>query len=240
MDFLDLTEARLQRRYKRFLADVLLPQTGDIAVVHCPNTGAMTGCQPMGARVWLSFHTNPARKLAWTWELVETDHGLACIHSALANPITAEALHQGVLAELGKRGTRARPEVPLSHHSRADFFIDDDPGIFVEVKSVTLYLGAGEGAFPDAASSRARKHLHDLVARIEQGYRAALVFCVLHEAIKRVSAATSVDPAYAADLQWAMDQGLEVYVLFNDITTTGIYPRYGARLEGESACKTRR
>ena len=77
MNFPPLTRARLLRRYKRFLADVLLPNADTPVCVHCPNTGAMTGCQTAESAVWLSHHDNPKRKLAWTWELVETEAGMA-------------------------------------------------------------------------------------------------------------------------------------------------------------------
>ena len=50
---------------------------------------------------------------------------------------------------------------------------------FVEVKSVTLHLGAGLGVFPDAVSDRGRKHLRELITMVEQGHRAVLFFCVL-------------------------------------------------------------
>ena len=100
MNFPNLTRARLMRRYKRFLADVLLPNGDTPICVHCPNTGAMTGCQTAESAVWLSHHDNPKRKLAWTWELVETEAGMACIHPARANDVVKEALRQAMASGL--------------------------------------------------------------------------------------------------------------------------------------------
>lgn len=224
MDLGGLVEGRLLRRYKRFLADVELAN-GEQLTVHCPNTGAMTGCAEPGSRVWLKDSSNPKRKYRYTWELVEPATGvLACIHSARANALAEEALVSGVIAEL--QGYRScQREVPFGiDNSRADLFLGDGeaPDCYVEVKSVTLDLGDGLGVFPDAVSARGRKHLRELMAVRAEGRRAVLLFAVLHSGIERVAPADTIDPAYAATLREAMDAGVEVLAYGTEITPTTI------------------
>jgi sugar fermentation stimulation protein A len=122
-------------------------------------------------------------------------------------------------------------EALLGHRSRADFLIPASPDIFIEVKAVTLHLDGGRGAFPDAVSQRATRHIAELCDEMAQGRRAALVFCVLHAGISSVQVAGHVDVVFAEALGHAMRKGLEVYTLVNDITSRGIYPRHAERLE---------
>lgn len=239
MDFPALTRGSLVRRYKRFLADVILAPDDRPVCVHCPNTGAMSGCQTAESTVWLSYHENPKRKLSWSWELVETETGLACIHSARANDVVEEALRQGYFPSLVTAGAELRREVKLAQGSRADFFIPGQDGLYVEVKSVTLHRGDGAGAFPDAVSARATKHLVELQAAMQRGHRAALVFAVLHAGIARVAPAEDIDPTYASALRQAMANGLEVYTLLNDITVDGIYPVTAHRWDTRKLCGSR-
>ncbi len=221
MELGELTEARLLRRYKRFLADVELAN-GDIITVHCPNTGAMTGCAEPGSRVWLSLSTVKTRKYPHTWELVETSEGMACIHSAKANTVVREALESGLVSGF-EAYPEIRSEVKYGDNSRADLLLEGKKGrVFIEVKSVTLARGEGWGAFPDAVSERGRKHLHELQAIIDEGTRAILFFCVFHTGIHSVCAAGDIDPRYKQALVAAMAAGVEVMAWGAKITPAEI------------------
>lgn len=210
MEFEPLQEATLLRRYKRFLADVEFP-SGDVITVHCPNTGAMTGCAEPGSRVWLSVSTSKTRKYAHTWELVETAEGLACIHSARANKVVREAFASGLIP-----GFECYPdiqtEVRYGQSSRIDLLLQGaDSKVLVEVKSVTLCTAPGYGLFPDAVSERGRKHLLELqAARADKNTRAVMFFCAFHNGIRSVSTAGHIDPRYRSALQQAQAAGVEM------------------------------
>jgi sugar fermentation stimulation protein A len=207
-----LIEGRLIRRYKRFLADVTLAD-GEVITAHCPNTGSMLGCQPDGARVWMSVSDNVKRKYPHTWELVElAPNILAGINTSLSNRLVKEAIEQGVITEL--QGYAAmRSEVRYgSENSRIDLLLEDHPELppcYVEVKNVTLGV-EGIGLFPDAVTTRGSKHLRELMEVVRQGQRAVLVYCVQHSAITEVRPADHIDPDYGANLRDAIQQGIEV------------------------------
>ncbi|BCD96901.1 DNA/RNA nuclease SfsA [Marinagarivorans cellulosilyticus] len=206
----NLQKARLVRRYKRFLADVILPDGQEITV-HCPNTGSMKNCVVEGSDCWLLYSDNPKRKYAYTWQLATTPTGhIACVNTHVANKVIGEALAQGVIPELAGYAD-VRPEVKYGEGSRVDFLLSGDslPACFVEVKSVTL-LDDGQGCFPDAVSTRGQKHLRELMAVAAQGQRAVLLFCVLHSGIDSVSAAAHIDPVYAQLMSDAIASGVEV------------------------------
>ena len=80
-----LTQGTLVKRYKRFLADIVL-QDGPELTVHCPNTGSMKNCNEAGSTVWISDSGNPKRKYRHTWELVSVGNGaIAGINTGRAN-----------------------------------------------------------------------------------------------------------------------------------------------------------
>ncbi|CAO1658947.1 DNA/RNA nuclease SfsA [Halomonas sp. NYA30] len=221
----------LLKRYKRFLADVLLDDGREV-VAHCPNTGSMKAVNVPGCRVWLSPSDNPKRKLAWTWEFIELPQAdgqvaLASVHTGRANRIVEAALEAGALAPLAGYATLRR-EVKVAG-ARLDFRLEDPERgrAYIEVKQVTLKEKDGHGYFPDSVSVRGTKHLHSLRLLAEQGERAVLLFCVAHEGIADVAAAAHIDATYAAALAEAAASGVEVLAYGIDMereqgTPTGV------------------
>lgn len=210
----------LLRRYKRFLADIET-DAGERLTIHCPNTGAMTGCADPGSAIWYGTSDNPRRKYRHTLELVRSSDGhLICIHSARANALVAEAAAAGLLPGVCTDAPLRREVAVPGERGRIDLHIGD---LFVEVKAVTLKLADG-GAFPDAVSARATRHVETLIRLARSGRRTMLAFCVLHNGIPTVRPADEVDPAYGAALRQAAAAGVQVVAIRCPVSPTGVAP----------------
>ena len=217
-----LLEGRLLRRYQRFLADV--DTAAGILTAHCPNTGSMQGCAEPGMRVWLSPATNPARKLAWTWELVEALPGVVVgMHTGRSNALVREAIEAGRVPELAGYAT-IRPEVKYGEGSRIDLLLTAPgrPDCYVEVKNVTAAVAGRIGYFPDAVTTRGTKHLREMSAMVAAGHRAVLVFCVQRGDVDCVRPADHIDPVYGRTLREALAAGVEVIALGATVSPAGI------------------
>ena len=202
-------EGRLVRRYKRFLADIESAD-GRIFTAHCPNTGAMTGCNLPGSEVWYSESDNPKRKYRHTLEVVVTTLGRIGVNTSRANKLVAEAIAEQQLDELaGYDVVRAEAAIP-DEKGRFDFLLEGPNSCYVEVKNLTLSLGNGLGSFPDAVSDRAVKHVRALSRQVALGHRAVLVFCVQHTGVRSTTTADDIHPEYAVALGEAMAGGVEV------------------------------
>lgn len=218
-----LQPATLVQRYKRFLADVVTPN-GETLTLHCPNTGAMTGCATPGDTVWYSTSSNIKRKYPHTWEITQTADGeYICVNTLRANQLVKEAISQDFIPELRGYNTLKSEVKYGSESSRIDFMLqaDDRPECYIEVKSVTL-AEKDNGYFPDAVTLRGQKHLRELMSVAAAGKRAVLLFAVLHSAIGRFSPARHIDLKYAQLLNEAQKQGVEVLVYKAELSADNI------------------
>lgn len=206
------------RRYKRFLAEVQLDD-GSVVTAHCANPGSMMSLLEPRPRVWLS-RARAGRKLPYTWEVAEMGNARVYVNPAGANRVVLSAIRAHAIEEL--RGYDILHSEVKQGSSRIDFLLTGAPGrLFVEVKNVTLGLGAGRSAFPDSVTSRGTRHLHELREVARAGDRAVLLFCVARTDALSVEAAQEVDPVYARTLRQVSRQGVEVLAYGGPITEAG-------------------
>jgi len=215
-----LERVKLIRRYKRFLADVELPD-GSLMTVHTANTGAMLGCSTPGSYIWIRDSESETRKYRYSWEISEEDKDcLIGVNTTLANKLVVEGIEQGCISQLAAY-PQLRTEVPYGENSRIDILLRGAGDCYVEVKSVTARDG-DFAIFPDAVTARGTKHLNELVNMVQAGHRAVIFFCIQRNDIQYFRPATEIDPLYAETLAHACKNGVEALAYGVDISPSEI------------------
>ncbi len=214
-----LIPATLIRRYKRFLADCLLPDGQEITA-HCANPGSMMGLAEPGMRVWLEPNDDPKKKLNYGWRLIEHENGhFTGVDTSVPNRALRASLEANEITELAEYNS-VRPEVKYGENSRIDFLLTQPglPDCYVEVKSVTLCRQPGLAEFPDSVTKRGTKHLGELTKMVQQGHRAVMLYLVQRTDCQRFQLAADIDPAYAAAFVIAQTAGVERLIYTTNIS----------------------
>ena len=217
MKFEKLYKGKLVKRYKRFLADVILENEEEVTA-HVPNSGAMTSCIEENCPVWVTYHDNPKRKLKYTLELTKMGENLICTNTGVANKIAVEAIKNKTIKELQGYDT-LKPEQKYGQNSRIDILLsneNDEKKCYVEIKSVSLRLD-NTLAFPDAVTTRGTKHLNELMDMVKEGHRAVMLYIIQRTDDLGFEIAKQIDPKYFEAFQIAKDKGVEVLVYQSEI-----------------------
>lgn len=217
-----LIEARLVKRYKRFLTDVEL-DNGDIITVHCANPGSMLGLTKPRNRIWISDSQNPKRKLQYSLEIIEVDNVMVGINTGHPNKLALEAIKMGVIPELDGYET-IRTEVKYGENSRIDILLqsEDKPDTYVEVKNVHFMRTTGLHEFPDSVTTRGAKHLDELAREVAKGNRAAMLYIIQRNDGDRFKLAEDLDPNYGKAFKEARNAGVEAYALSCNVSSSSI------------------
>lgn len=221
-----LIPGRLVCRYKRFFADVELAD-GSLVTAHCPNTGTMSNISTPGSTVWLSNSNNPTRKLAYTWELIETDGVCVGVNTAQPNRVVLEGLRKRVFEELAPYNAVQREVRYGAENSRIDFLLDRDgmPPLYLEIKNTTWAMplhGTRQARFPDCVTTRGQKHLRELTRVSALGGCSAVMFFVNRADCTSFKPGDTTDPVYGQLLRQAWLGGVLVLPCAFDVTPEGI------------------
>jgi len=214
-----LIHGRLIKRYKRFLADIKL-DSGELVVAHCTNSGSMKTCLEEGAEVYLTPVDDPKRKTKYTWEMILINGNWVGINTGIPNVLVYEAVRDQKIEGLASY-TEVKREVKFED-SRFDVFAkNEEETCFIEVKNVSMKVDE-YARFPDAVTSRGKKHLETLMRVKNSGMRAVMFYVIQRSDVSIFAPAFEIDPNYAEALRKAMESGVEVFAYQAEVKPEGI------------------
>jgi sugar fermentation stimulation protein A len=190
----------------------------------------MTGVCQIGAPVQVSFHDNPKRKLAYTWEMIEIEGVWIGINTALPNKLIKIALEQRLFPQLGEYQTiRSEVVYGQDNRSRIDFLVmDGEQKIYLEVKNTTWSNLVQRGAsyedvavFPDTETTRGQKHLRELIDVMPTS-RAVMLYLINRGDKAKFAPGDTTDPIYGQLLRVAVAKGLEVLPCRFNVSPEGV------------------
>lgn len=218
-----LIGGELQRRYQRFLGEVIL-DSGEKIISYIPNTGSLKGCLSSKARVGLTLDSGSNRKYPYTLQLIQDRNTWVGINTQWANALVSEAIKKQRIPELTGYEHLLAEQRYGAENSRIDWLLTqpERPNCYVEVKNVTASLVERQGNFPDAVTLRGQKHLRELMGLMPQGYRAVLFFCIQRGDVTSWAPAAEIDPQYHQLLSQALKAGVEVLAYRSEVNEWGV------------------
>ncbi len=220
MKYKNIVEGIFISRPNRFIAKVIV--NGIEETVHVKNTGRCKELLVPNAKVYLFESDNLTRKTKYDLIAVEKEtYGgtiLVNMDSQIPNDVADEWLKKGTLFS---ENAIIKREFTYKK-SRFDFYIEDnDEKIFLEVKGVTLE-NDGVASFPDAPTERGIKHINELIASIDEGYKAYILFVIQMKGVNFFTPNDLTHKAFGDALRVAEKCGVNIIAVDCVITPDSI------------------
>lgn len=211
-------------RPNRFIAHVEVE--GKIETVHVKNTGRCRELLLPGVEVVLEdFRQNPGkRRTLFDLIAVYKIYPEHLEKKPLLINMDSQAPNKVVFEWLKQQQKNNEPLFSVIHpeytygQSRVDFYLEntDHEKILMEVKGCTLEVD-GQGYFPDAPTERGVKHLRELAAAQQAGYKCYLTFVIQVPGVVFVMPNNKTHPEFGQALEEAKAAGVEVLYLQCDV-----------------------
>ena len=216
----ELISGLLIKRYKRFFADIKIKN--QIVTAHCPNTGSMQGLLNAGNKVWISKTDKPNRKLKYTLEIIESGKSKVGVNTHSSNKIVYHALKNRLINGFNNF-LEIKPESKFGENTRFDFLLDNGKSkCFIEVKNVTLVRNRNLAEFPDAITSRGKKHLKELIKATYLGYKSYMLYVIQREDCNSFAIAKDIDPEYLEILSTSIKKKVKILCYDCKFSSKGI------------------
>lgn len=216
MIYQNIKQAVFIDRPNRFIANIQID--GKLEVCHVKNTGRCRELLIPNTKVLVQECDTKNRSTKYDLIAVWKGERLINMDAAAPNKVFAEWVLSG---NMFHNITKFKPEQRFGS-SRFDFYMEaDNRSAFVEVKGVTLEED-GVVRFPDAPTERGVKHLNELIACLEQGYDAYIVFIIQMKNVRYMEPNKVTHPAFGDALKAAANAGVHVLALDCLITENSI------------------
>lgn len=209
-----LVRGIFNERINRFRADVTVD--GKQIPAHVPNSGRLRELLRPGAPVALQYCSSAQRATQYDLLLTRYCGKWVCIDSRLPSPLIQEAWGQHKLPEFSEYESLRR-EVTYKD-SRYDLLLENDSSAcLVELKSSNL-VRSRTALFPDAPTTRGIKHVRGLIQANKDGYRAAVLFCIMRSDADHFQPNDEMDSEFGRVLRLAAATGVEVLAYKSSVT----------------------
>lgn len=216
MKYTNMLEARFLARPNRFIAHIEVD--GKEEVCHVKNTGRCKELLIPGCTIYVQHHDNENRKTKYSLIAVKKGDLLINMDSQAPNKVVQEWLKEK--QPFGDM-TLLKPEYTHGD-SRFDFYLEtENKKMFIEVKGVTLEEG-GVVKFPDAPTERGVKHVRELAALIEDGYKCAVIFVVQMSGMKYFTPNWQTHAEFGEALSKAKAAGVQIYAYECDVAVDSL------------------
>lgn len=176
--------------------------------VHIHDPGRLEDLLYPGNKLLLRKATNPKRKTGWDVIAAKADDEWILINSAFHRKIAEWAIANKVCSCF-ENVLEVIPEQKFGD-SRLDFLLKkSDTELWVEVKGCTLIYGS-TATFPDAPTTRGKRHVGELKKALEYGSEALIMIIVLRKDASCFKANESIDPDFEEAFKDAVNAGVQV------------------------------
>lgn len=200
--FPHLEKADFLKRSNRFVILCLYKRKKIKAFL--PNPGRLWELLLPGARLYLERSASLNRQIPYTVVAIERDGYPIMVHTHRTNDIVEFLINKNLIP--GLAGIEVIQREYRYGRSRFDFLLrQGTKEIVLEVKSCTLY-GKQVAMFPDAVTTRGRKHIQELKELKKKGKEGAILFLVFSPHCQYFLPEYHTDPEFSQALWQAKDE----------------------------------
>lgn len=195
------------RRLNRFMVEAEIH--GEKVLAHLPNSGRLLTVLVPWSKAFLIKRHHPRRESSYNLFAVEHFGVPIIVDTRFSTVATKASIQKGLFKPL--TGCQFIKENVKVDNCLLDLLLKRGKrSFFLEIKCVT-HVANDVAMFPDAPTTRGRKHLNILINLVEKGFDAGILFSVQRPDANAITPNWKIDHAFSELLHKAVEKGVKVF-----------------------------